>query len=82
MARDPDTTERSPARQADAERYRAAAEAALDQLDWCVAYLHRIRRSPTAAAPARKQSEIRRRLTPATDGAPRKSAAKQAPSAT
>jgi hypothetical protein len=59
MARDSDTTDR---RQAEAERYRAAAEAALEQLDWCIAYLHRIRKSPIAAALARNRSEIRKRL--------------------
>jgi hypothetical protein len=63
MARDPDSRDRSPAGQSDAERYRAAAEATLDQLDWCIAYLHRIRKSTIAAALARNQSEIRRRLT-------------------
>jgi transposase-like protein len=62
MAHDPDTTDRSPARQADSERYRAAAEATLDQLDWCIAYLHRIRQSPIATAIERNRSEIRRRL--------------------
>jgi hypothetical protein len=62
MAYDSETTGRSRARQADAERYRATAEAALDQLDWCIAYLHRIRKSPIATALARNQSEIRKRL--------------------
>ena len=62
MARDPDTTDRSPARDAEAERYRAAAESALDQLDWCVAYLHRISKPSIAAAVARNRSAIRRRL--------------------
>ena len=63
MARDADTTDRSPARQADAERYHAAAEAALEQLDWCIAYLHRIKKSPIASALARNQSQIRRQIT-------------------
>jgi hypothetical protein len=61
MADDENTTD--PAREADAERYRAAAEAALDQLDWCIAYLHRIRKAPIATALARNQSQIRRQLT-------------------
>ena len=61
MARDTDTTDRSSGRQADAERYHAAAEATLDQLDWCIAYLHRIGKSPIAAVLARNRSEIRRR---------------------
>ena len=62
MARDSDTTDGSRARQGEAERYRTAAEATLDQLDWCIAYLHRINKSPIAAALARNRSEIRRRL--------------------
>ena len=61
MARDTDTTDRSSGRQADAERYHAAAEATLDQLDWCIAYLHRIGKSPIAAVLAQNRSEIRRR---------------------
>ena len=61
MARDADTRDRSQARKAEAERYRVAAEAALDQLDWCIAYLHRIRKPQLAAAVARNRSEIRRR---------------------
>ena len=63
MARDTDSTDRSPAQEAEAERYRVAAEATLDQLDWCIAYLHRIRKSPIADALARNRSEIRRQLT-------------------
>jgi hypothetical protein len=60
MAREPDT--RTSARQAEAERYRVAAESALDQLDWCVDYLHRIRKPAIAAALASNRSEIRRQL--------------------
>jgi hypothetical protein len=63
MARDPTIKDRPAAAQADAERYRVAAEAALDQLDWCISYLHRIRKSPIAVALERNRSEIRRRLT-------------------
>jgi hypothetical protein len=60
MADDSNSTDRS---QAEAERYRAAAEAALDQLDWCISYLHRIRKSPLATALARNQAQIRKQLT-------------------
>jgi hypothetical protein len=63
MARDSNNKDRQDSAQAEAERYRAAAEAALDQLDWCISYLHRIRKSPIATALAQNQSEIRRRLT-------------------
>ena len=58
-----DTKTESAAKRADADRYRAAAEAALDQLDWCISYLHRIRKTPIATALAQNQSEIRRRLS-------------------
>ena len=61
MPPDPDTN-RTPTREAEGERYRAAAEATLEQLDWCVAYLHRIRKPRLAAALARNRSEIRRQL--------------------
>jgi hypothetical protein len=54
--------ERSESARRESERYRAAAEEALDQLDWCVAYLHRIRKSAVADVIARNRSEIRRRM--------------------
>ena len=56
-------TDRTAEPVGDAERYREAAEAALDQLDWCIAYLHRIKKSPIATALAQNQSQIRRQLT-------------------
>jgi len=63
MARDSDNTDEAEGRELDGERYRAAAEAALDQLDWCIAYFHSIRKSPIATALARNQSQIRKQLT-------------------
>jgi hypothetical protein len=63
MADKRDSTDRSQAQEAEAERYRVAAEAALDQLDWCISYLHRIKKSPIATALARNQSQIRRQIT-------------------
>ena len=62
MARQAENTDKSQLQRIAAERYREAAEAALDQLDWCIGYLHRIRKSPLADAVARNRSEIRRRL--------------------
>ena len=62
MEREPERTDNSPPGEVDAERYREAAEATLDQLDWCIGYLHRIRKSALADALARNRSEIRRRL--------------------
>jgi hypothetical protein len=46
----------------EAERYRKAAEYALEQLDWAIAYLHGIRRFRIARALARNRSDIRGRL--------------------
>ena len=63
MAREAERTDESQPGRVDAERYRGAAEAVLDQLDWCIGYLHRIRRSAIADAVARNRSEIRRQLT-------------------
>jgi len=44
------------------ERYRRAAEDALQQLDWCIGYLHGIRKSSLSRALARNRSFIRTQL--------------------
>ena len=44
------------------ERYREAAERALDQLDWCVEYLHLVRKPEIARAIARNRRQILERL--------------------
>jgi hypothetical protein len=44
------------------ERYRAAATAALDQLEWCIDYLYRIRKPDLARAIARNRKQILERL--------------------
>ena len=44
------------------ERYRQAAEDALQQLDWCIGYLHGIRKMDISRALARNRSLIRTRL--------------------
>jgi hypothetical protein len=46
----------------EAERYRRAAEETLDQLDWCVNYLQRIRKPRIAEAIAKNRTSIRRRM--------------------
>ena len=46
----------------EAERYRKAAEDALQQLDWCIGYLHGIRKGKISIALARNRSYIRRNL--------------------
>ena len=50
-------------REAERERYRLAAEETLHQLDWCIDYLHRMRKPALAKALARNRTEIRRRMT-------------------
>ena len=46
----------------EAERYRKAAHQTLDQLDWCVEYLHSIRKTKIAREIAKNRSAIARRL--------------------
>jgi hypothetical protein len=46
----------------DAARYRQAAEDALQQLDWCIGYLHGIRKSELSARLARNRTAIKRNL--------------------
>ena len=49
------------------ERYRQAAEDALQQLDWCIGYLHGIRKTQVSRALSRNRSHIRTRLMGATE---------------
>lgn len=44
------------------ERYRRAAEDALQQLDWCIGYLHGIRKEKISVTLARNRAYIRRNL--------------------
>ena len=46
----------------DVSRYREAAEETLNQLDWCVGYLYRIRKPEIARVLERNRSSIRRRM--------------------
>jgi hypothetical protein len=46
----------------EAERYRQAAEDALQQLDWCIGYLHGIRKLDVSRALAKNRSYIRSEL--------------------
>jgi hypothetical protein len=43
-------------------RYREAAMAALDQLEWCIDYLYRVRKPDLARAIARNRKQILERL--------------------
>jgi hypothetical protein len=60
MAQNKDGSQRDQDR--DVERYRQAAEDALQQLDWCIGYLHGIRKVQVSRALARNRSYIRSRL--------------------
>ena len=44
------------------DRYRQAAEVALQQLDWAIRYLQRIHKPQIARALAKNHADIRRRL--------------------
>ena len=46
----------------EADRYRQAADDALQQLDWAIGYLHGIRKVEISRVLARNRSVIRRRL--------------------
>ena len=59
MARDDDDDDRGID---ELERYRQAAEDALQQLDWCIGYLHGIRKVDISRALAKNRSHIRTKL--------------------
>jgi hypothetical protein len=44
------------------ERYKQAPEDALQQLDWCIGYLHGIRKSQLSARLAQNRMHIERKL--------------------
>ena len=46
----------------DVDRYRKAAEDALQQLDWAIGYLHGIRKTSISKALARNRAYIRKHL--------------------
>jgi len=46
----------------DVDRYRKAAEDALQQLDWAIGYLHGIRKTGISRALAKNRTHIRTRL--------------------
>jgi len=49
-------------KRSDADRYKQAAEDALQQLDWAIGYLHGIRKTEISKALARNRSYIRTQL--------------------
>jgi hypothetical protein len=62
MARGDDDRKDGDGRDREVERYRQAAEDALQQLDWCIGYLHGIRKLQVSRALARNRSYIRSQL--------------------
>jgi hypothetical protein len=62
MARGDDEQKDSDNREEEVERYRQAAEDALQQLDWCIGYLHGIRKLDVSRALAKNRSYIRSQL--------------------
>ena len=56
-------------KQDEADRYRRAAEDALQQLDWAIGYLHGIRKTDISKALAKNRSYIRTRLMGEADEA-------------
>jgi hypothetical protein len=44
------------------DRYRQAAQDALEQLDWCIGYLHGIHKTKISAQLARNRAYIKRNL--------------------
>jgi hypothetical protein len=52
----------SSSKQEEADRYRQAAEDALQQLDWTIGYLHGIHKTDISKALAKNRSYIRRNL--------------------
>jgi hypothetical protein len=50
------------ARNGEVERYKHAAEEALQQLDWCIGYLHGIRKSQLSTRLAKNREYIKRNL--------------------
>jgi len=62
QARKESTTDELERLRNEAEHYRRAAEDALQQLDWCIGYLHGSNKGRIAAALSKNRSYIRREL--------------------
>jgi hypothetical protein len=62
MARNQDNQGEAKSKEREANRYRMAAEDALQQLDWAIGYLHGIRKTQISKALAKNRSVIRRQL--------------------
>jgi hypothetical protein len=62
MARNDDKKYADHPKEMEADRYRKAAEDALQQLDWVIGYLHGIRKLEISRALAKNRSHIRTQL--------------------
>jgi hypothetical protein len=62
MARGDDKKNADSPKEQEADKYRKAAEDALQQLDWVIGYLHGIRKTDISRALAKNRSYIRTRL--------------------
>jgi hypothetical protein len=62
MARNDDKKYADHPKEQEADRYRKAAEDALQQLDWVIGYLHGIRKLEISRALAKNRSHIRTEL--------------------
>jgi hypothetical protein len=62
MARGDDKKYADHPKEQEANRYRMAAEDALQQLDWVIGYLHGIRKQEISRALAKNRSYIRTKL--------------------
>jgi hypothetical protein len=51
----------------EARRYHRAAQAALEQLDWCIRYLRQIRKNEVATILSRNRDQIERRVRARSD---------------
>ena len=56
------STNNNSSKQEEADRYRRAAEDALQQLDWTIGYLHGIKKTEISRALAKNRSFIRTQL--------------------
>jgi hypothetical protein len=62
MARGNDSKDKRDSKQNEADRYRVAAEDALQQLDWTIGYLHGIHKTEISKALARNREYIKKNL--------------------
>ena len=62
MARNSNSNSKTSRQNNETERYRQAAEDALQQLDWTIGYLHGIRKTEISKALANNRSYIRKQL--------------------